>query len=83
MAQEKVVKKKVFLDFRSVLLKLEREKGVKKLLGDISQESGFNRMTIANWGKEAPLVVGFIYEFLKDNDLNFEDLVKECFDNGK
>lgn len=77
MSIEKEGKKKVFLDFRSALLKLERERGIKKTLGSVSEESGFSRVSVCAWGKEAPAVVGVIYNFLKDNDLQFEDLVKE------
>lgn len=82
MSSKKEVKKKVFLDFRSALLKLERERGIKKNLGSISDESGFSRVAICAWGKEAPAVVGVIYGFLKENNLEFNDLVKEIVSYG-
>ena len=77
MIDEKVVKHKVFIDFKSALLKLEREKGIKKTLTSIANESGFHLVTINQLGKKAPDVLGLIYNFLKDYNLDFFDLVKE------
>lgn len=74
-------KKKVLIDFKSVLIKLEQEKGVKLTLGGLAEQSGFNRMSITKMRKHAPAVVGMLYSFLKEYDLDFFDLVKEVVEH--
>lgn len=75
-AKNPITKKEVFLDFPSALIIL-RDRGVKKTLGSVSEEGGFSRVALGKWQKKAPAVVGLIYHFLKENELTFEDLVKE------
>lgn len=77
MARCKIKKKPVFLDFNGVI-KIVGERGVRKTLDSISKEVGFSLVSVGNWRSEAPEVVTMIHHFLKDNDLKFEDLVKEC-----
>lgn len=74
-------KKKVLLDFKSVLIKLEQEKGVKLTLSALAEQNGFNRMSITSMGKKAPDVVGLLYNFLKDYNLDFFDVVKEVIEH--
>lgn len=75
--------KQVFLDFRSVLLQLNREKGIKINFSGLSEETGFTRQAILKWEKEAPPIVSMIFHFIKEHDLKFEDLVKEVVNHEK
>lgn len=77
MARCKIKKHPVFLDFNGVI-KIVQGRGVRKTIDSISKEVGFSLMSVGNWRKEAPEVVTMIHHFLKENDLKFEDLVKEC-----
>jgi hypothetical protein len=74
-------KKKVLLDFKSILIKLEQEKGIKLTLSAFAEQNGFNRMSITKMGKKAPDVVGLLYNFLKDYNLDFFDVVKEVIEH--
>lgn len=74
-------KKKVLLDFKTILIKLEQEKGVKLTLSALAEQNGFNRMSITKMGKQAPAVVGLLYNFLKDYNLDFFDVVKEVIEH--
>jgi hypothetical protein len=66
----------VFLDFDNVI-DIMAKRGVKKNFNSISAEIDITTVGIRKWRKKAPEVVRVIHHFLKDNMLNFEDLVKE------
>lgn len=66
----------VFLDFKGVI-KILKDRGVSKTLGDISAETGNSLRTLDYQKKRAAPIVKMIYHFMKENDLRFEDLVKE------
>lgn len=85
MRKTRVVKKiegknEVFLDFKSALAKLKIERNINRPIGSISDEMGVSRNAVLTYEQRAPTVVKIIYHFLKDNDLKFEDLVKECIE---
>lgn len=50
-------------------------------MGGLAEQSGFNRMSITKMRKHAPAVVGMLYSFLKEYDLDFFDLVKEVVEH--
>lgn len=66
----------VFLDFNGVI-KIFKDRGVAKTLGNISEETGNSLRTLDYQKKRAAPIVKMIFHFLKENDLKFEDLVKE------
>lgn len=74
---EKQKRNDVYLDFHNVISKLKRERAIDKRLGDIGSEMGLSNTSMTNLLAKAPNTVAKIYYFLKDNNLSFEDLVKE------
>lgn len=68
--------KKVMIDWRGILLIQER-KGVKTTAKALAEEYGVTTTTLANWDKEAPPVVQFIFNFCKNTGCTFEELVKQ------
>src|SRR5690242_549769 len=76
MSKESIEKKEVYLDFEGAIA-IFKSRGVNKNFNDISQETGFTRRGIEMLRKSGPKAVKMVYHFLKDNDLKFEDLVKE------
>lgn len=66
----------VFLDFNGVI-KILKDRGVKKTLDSIAAETGNSLRTLNYQKKRAAPIVKMIHHFLKENDLRFEDLVKE------
>ena len=72
----KVDKTDVYLDFRGAINILGKRGSVVKNV-EISKNVGFSGTSLSKWNRCAPEVVSMIYHFLKDNDLRFEQFVKE------
>jgi len=71
-----VVKRETYLDFDGVIKTL-RKRGHEIDLKTISRQIGYSTVGLQKLRKKSPNVVSMIHQFLKDNDLKFEDLVKE------
>lgn len=69
-------KGEVYLDFAGAMQILKgrgQEVSVKKTIGQIGYtEDGYHKMQ-----KKTPKAVEMVFRYLKENDLKFEDLVKE------
>lgn len=67
----------IYLDFDSCV-KIFQARGVVKGTDLIAKEVGYTPEGLRKVRKKGPKIIASIYHFLKDNDLKFEDLVKEC-----
>ncbi|APZ82915.1 hypothetical protein [Flavobacterium phage FL-1] len=77
MTQKKIEEKcSVFLDFKGVK-EIFKNRGIDKSMSDIQSGMGISPRSLDYYKKEAPAIVAVIHHFLKENDLRFEDLVKE------
>jgi len=76
MGTGKVTNNEVLLDFDNVIA-IMAKRGVKKNFNSISAEIDITTVGIRKWRNKAPEVVRVIHHFLKDNMLEWEDLVKE------
>lgn len=69
-------KKVVYLDFdgvNEILKKRGRDVSLKKTASEI----GYTPEGMFKMRKAAPKAIAMLHKYLKDNSLNFEDLVKE------
>jgi len=69
--------KKVIIDVKGILHKYNQEKGGRLDQTTVANNHELSMPTLANWGKEAPKAVKFVYEFMKETGCQFEELVKE------
>jgi len=76
MGTGKVTNNEVLLDFDNVIA-IMAKRGVKKNFNSISAEIDITTVGIRKWRNKAPEVVRVIHHFLKDNMLEWDDLVKE------
>lgn len=76
MRTGKITKNEVLLDFDNVI-DIVAKRGVKKNYNSISAEIDITTVGIRKWRHKAPEVVRVIHHFLKDNMLEWDDLVKE------
>jgi len=70
MAQE------VYLDFEGAIKEL-RKRGKEINLESTAKEIGYTEPGLRKLRKKAPKSVAMVHKYLKDNSLEFEDLVKE------
>lgn len=70
MAQE------VYLDFEGAIKEL-RNRGRQVNLESTAKEIGYTEPGLRKLRNKAPKSVAMVYKYLKDNMLEFEDLVKE------
>jgi hypothetical protein len=78
MAEKKIArKKKVFIDMKMAFAKIKRGTGEKITYKSFAEENDIHPITLLAWSKEAPKVVGVLYEFLKTHNMKFEELVKK------
>lgn len=69
-------RKQVVLDFDGAIA-IFKGRGVKKDYKTIASEVGLTENGLRKLRRNTPKAVEVIYHFLKENDLKFEDLVKE------
>lgn len=69
-------KKEVILDFNGTI-EILRGRGKKVTLDSTAREIGYTYSSLVNLRKKAPKSVAVVFKYLKDNNLKFEDLVKE------
>lgn len=74
--EENKEKKATHIDFDGVIV-ICKDRGVKKTIRSIAKETGFAVTGINKLRKTSPKAVTMLYHFLKENDLKFEDVVKE------
>lgn len=68
---------KVIINWRGVQLATEQGGGEKKTNTQIAAEHGKTTATLSNWEEQAPPVVEFIVEFMKEHNCTFDELIKE------
>jgi len=68
--------KEVYLDFEGAI-KVLRGQGKEVDLESTAKEIGYTRPGMIKLRKKAPKSVAMVHKYLKDNSLEFEDLVKE------
>jgi hypothetical protein len=68
--------KEVYLDFDGVIKEL-RNRGRQVNLESTAKEIGYTEPGLRKLRNKAPKSVAMVYNYLKDNMLEFEDLVKE------
>lgn len=69
--------KDVCFDFDNVIA-ICLKRGVLKSDKSIKAEIGYTGPGFEKLKERAPRVLGMLYTFLKENDLKFEDIIKEC-----
>lgn len=74
---ENVEIKDVYLDFDNVIA-ICLKRGVLKTQGSIVKETGYSWQGIEKLKVKAPKAIAVLFNFLKENDLKMEDLIKEC-----
>ena len=68
--------KEVYLDFEGTIKEL-RNRGRQVNLESTAKEIGYTEPGLRKLRNKAPKSVAMVYKYLKDNMLEFEDLVKE------
>ena len=68
--------KEVYLDFEGAIKEL-RNRGRQVNLESTAKEIGYTEPGLRKLRNKAPKSVAMVYKYLKDNSLEFEDLVKE------
>lgn len=68
--------KEFFLDFHGAIKTL-RNRGVETNFEKVANELGYTRQGLSKMVDKPPKALVIVLTFLKDNDLRFEDLVKE------
>lgn len=68
--------KEVYLDFEGAIKQL-RSRGKEVNLESTAKEVGYTSYGLMKLRKKAPKSVAMVHKYLKDNSLEFEDLVKE------
>jgi hypothetical protein len=68
--------KEVYLDFEGAIKEL-RNRGRQVNLESTAKEIGYTEPGLRKLRNKAPKSVAMVYKYLKDNMLEFEDLVKE------
>jgi hypothetical protein len=68
--------KEVYLDFDGAIKEL-RNRGRQVNLESTAKEIGYTEPGLRKLRNKAPKSVAMVYKYLKDNMLEFEDLVKE------
>jgi hypothetical protein len=69
-------KKEVIMDFEGAIA-IMKSRGRDTNLRKVSEEIGYTVMGLGNLRKSAPKPVQMLFHFLKDNMLEFGDVVKE------
>lgn len=69
--------KVVVVDLNGVFTKVSRQRGAKMNAVQFAKEYDLTNITVHAWNKEAPKAIRVLFKFLKDNNLKFEDVVKE------
>lgn len=67
----------VYFDIEGVI-EIMQKRGVSKNIETIAKEMGYTTMGLRKIRSKAPKAVSVLHNFLKENCLKFEDLVKEC-----
>lgn len=70
--------KTVYLDFKGAM-QILKQRGTDKEINQMTtaKEIGYTTVGMVKIGKEAPKAIKMVFKYLRDNDLKFEDLVKE------
>jgi hypothetical protein len=68
--------KEVYLDFEGAIKEL-RNRGRQVNLESTAKDIGYTEPGLRKLRNKAPKSVAMVYKYLKDNMLEFEDLVKE------
>ena len=68
--------KEIYLDFNGAINEL-RKRGRKVDMKSTASEIGYTEAGLIKLRKKAPKAIVMVHKYLKDNSLEFEDLVKE------
>ena len=68
--------KEVYLDFDGAM-KILKSRGRYVSVQGTAKEIGYTPKGLQSIRKKAPKAVAMVFQYLKDNELRFEDLVKE------
>ena len=74
MSQEK--QREIYLDFKGAI-DILRSRGEKINIKETAKKIGYSEVGMMNVRRKAPKQIEMLYNYLKDNNLTFEELVKE------